>query len=258
MTRRTPLLTLVVTAHRTEHLDEALASVAQQSTDAFDLVCCADVSSHEPVALRFSQLAPAITCQSTRIVEVEGGTAGKVRNAGFAAARTEWVSYLDGDDVLHSEAVARVLEAIEDQDADVLSTGMTRIDRQGRSAVLRGSLRYLPPRWIYTVDPDTVGHATFFNQFQAIRLSHWEKYHYYEETNGEDIDFMLHQLLMGRFRKIPEPLYGYRDTPGSFSKHEFRDGDLCTQRYRERYYADLYDCLYSSRIAGNFAPDGGD
>lgn len=251
----TPSLTLVVTAHRTRHLREALVSVARQTTEDFDLVCCADTTSGQPVAELFGKLAPTIQCRSIRIVEVYGGTAGRVRNAGFAASRTGWVSYLDGDDVLDANAVAQVLAATDAGHADILSTGMARIDQLGRRSVLAASLTYLPPRWMYHTDPEVVGHATFFNQFLAIRTELWEEYGFYEETNGEDIDFMLHHLLNGRFRKIPEPLYGYRDTPDSFSKQEFPGGDLCARRYRSGYYRTLFTERYRNELAGNFADE---
>lgn len=250
-----PSLTLVITAHRPQHLREAIASVAAQTSTHFDVVCCADATSGYPVADMLRELAPSIPCRRVEVLDVQGGTAGRVRNAGFAAAATQWVAYLDGDDMLYPDALATVQAAIDSGQADILSTGMARIDGTGRHSVLPASLRYRPPQWIYRIDPDTVGHATFFNQLLAIRRALWHAGPFYEETNGEDIDFMLHQLLNGTFRKIPVALYGYRDTPDSFSKQHFTGGDLCARRYESGYYQRLFERRYRVEVAGNFAEE---
>jgi glycosyltransferase involved in cell wall biosynthesis len=246
-------LTLVVTAHSPCYLTEALTSVAAQSAEDFDLVCCADSAAPADVLRLFKEYLPYIRCRGAQVLTVTGGTAGRVRNAGFAAARTGWVAYLDGDDVLRPDAVAVMLSAIGDADADILSTGMTRIGQDGKPESWPASESYLPPRWIYRIDPDTVGHPTFFNQFLAIRRDLWTAHPFHEATNGEDIDFMLHQLLSGKFRKLAAPVYGYRDTPGSFSKREYEGGDICTVRYQSGYYRRLFERRYVPALAGNFS-----
>lgn len=248
-----PALTLVVTAHHTRYLTEALTSVAAQTTADFDLVCCVDSSADADVSRLFEDYVPYIRCGGGHVLSVHGGTAGRVRNAGFAAARTGWVAYLDGDDILRPDAIELVLSAISDADADILSTGMTRIGQNGKPERWPQSESYRPPRWIYWIDPNTVGHPTFFNQFLAIRRELWSAHPFHEATNGEDIDFMLHQLLSGKFRKLAAPAYGYRDTPGSFSKREYEGGDICTIRYRTGYYRQLFQRRYEPGLAGNFS-----
>jgi glycosyltransferase involved in cell wall biosynthesis len=247
-------LTLVVTAHHTRFLTEAMTSVIAQTLDDFDLVCCADATGEPEVAALFRELLPYVRCRTVRVMEIEGGSAGRVRNAGFAAARTAWVAYLDGDDVLHPDALTR-LTHVADEDVDIVSTGMTRIRADGRPEPWPQSLTYRPPHWIYRTDPDAVGHPTFFNQLLAIRRELWAAHPFDETTNGEDIDFMLHQLLAGRFRKLPEALYGYRDTADSFSKQEFTGGDVCTNRYRQGYYARLFAHRYRPELADNFSDE---
>lgn len=248
-------LTLVVTAHRVPYLAECMLSVAAQTTAGFALVCCADMRGEPGVAAVFRRHLPFVRCRTARLIRVPGGTAGRVRNAGFAAAHTPWVAYLDGDDVLRPGAILRLLIEIGQGGADIISTGMERITADGHRVPWPRSLTYRPPRWIYRIDPDTVGHPTFFNQLLAIRRALWQAHPFDEATNGEDIDFMLHQLLNGRFRKIPEALYGYRDTPGSFSKQHYPAGDVCTARYRRGYYARLFARNFRTALAGNFTDE---
>jgi glycosyltransferase involved in cell wall biosynthesis len=247
--------TLVVTAHRRPFLAEALRSVCAQTDQGFDLVCCADVGNGPEALHGFRELWGLLACRRKRLLEVHGnGTAGRVRNAGFAAAQTEWVAYLDGDDYLRPDAVAQMRSAILAGRGRVraYSSGLVRVHDDGREEPWPASLEYRPPLWIYETDPDTVGHPTFFNQLQAIRRRDWEDYPYDETTNGEDIDFMLHHLLAGRFAKVPEYLYYLRDTPGSFSKRAFEGGDLCSRRYRAGYYANLLRRHMSEEARDNF------
>lgn len=250
-----PPLTLVVTAHRTRYLTEAMTSVIAQTWGDFDLVCCADTTGSPGITELYRDLMPYVRCRTARVLEVSGGSAGRVRNAGFTAARTQWVAYQDGDDVLHPAALARLARVMDRGDADIISTGMTRITANGCPKPWPRSLTYRPPRWIYHTDPDTVGHSTFFNQLLAIRRELWAAYPFHEITNGEDIDFMLHQLLAGRFRKLPDALYGYRDTADSFSKREWAGGDICTNRYRQGYYARLFAQRYRPEVAANFSDE---
>jgi glycosyltransferase involved in cell wall biosynthesis len=245
-------VTLVVTAHRVQHLGAALASVAEQTSRRFDLVCCADSTGDAGVLAVFADAVRGLGIPRMKVVSVAGGTAGRVRNAGFASAGTPWVVYLDGDDVLHPRAMEFLTAATTD-DADIVSTGMWRITAGGDRHELPESLHYLPPPWLYEADPEKTGHATYFNQLLAIRRELWASYPFDETTNGEDIDFMLHQLLEGRFRKLPRALYGYRDTAGSFSKRRYPHGDLCTRRYGSGYYAHLFATRYRPEMVANFS-----
>lgn len=246
-------LTLVVTAHRVEHLRESMMSVTAQTTDEFEIVCCADQTGEGAVGAMFNELCLSLRCRGEQILSVSGGTAGSVRNAAFAASRTPWVAYLDGDDVLRPDALEHLIQVIRRQDADIISTGMWRITQDGRPCAIPTSLTYRPPLWIYQIDPEEVGHPTYFNQLLAIRRELWLSYPFYEESNGEDIDFMLHQLLRGRFYKLPLALYGYRDVADSFSKHEFPGADLCTRRYRAGYYSHLFADRYRPQFENNFS-----
>ena len=245
-------VTLVVTAHRLKFLREAMASVGSQTTSEFHLVCCADRTGEDGVAELFCESVTHMAIASTMILEVDGGTAGAVRNAGFAASRTAWTCYLDGDDLLRPEALAVMRSAIDSEAADIYCSGMFRLSTKGVMSISERSLTYFPPLWIYWRDAESVGHETYFNQFQAIRTEMWWSQPFDETTNGEDIDFMLHQLLRGKFLKVPELLYIYRDNPGSFSKQQFSSGDVCTQRYASGYYARMLYQMRGSLRLQNF------
>lgn len=253
MYRETPTVTLCVTAHETKYLTECLLSVAAQKVGSYEVILCSDSTGDPAVVRVFERIANTFDVR-TQIITVVGGSAGVVRNAAFQVASTPWVAYLDGDDVLMPNAMREVLLEIESDDADIISTGIFRIDRLGRPSEMEPSLTYKPPVWLYHTDPRTLGHWAFFNQFQAIRTSLWRQYPFTETpTNREDVDFMLHQLLAGRFSKIPLALYGYRQVPYSFSSRKYPEGDLCSLRYRDGYYTRLFYQRYTPSLSRNFA-----
>lgn len=235
------ILTLLITAHRVNYLLEAMLSVAAQRCKEFHVICVADISKDEQVADYFESFKFFISCKSFKVISVKGnGTAGFIRNFGFAHAKTEWVSYLDGDDILMPDAIETVLTYINSNPADIYSSGIIRIEHDGFITCWKDSLNYYPPLKIYYEDPDSVNEPTYFNHFQTIRRSLWKQYPYNEETNGEDIDYMLHQLLNGSYFKIPRYLYAYRDTPNSFAKDsKYNKCDICTLRYSSGYYQNL-------------------
>ncbi|MEK3661918.1 hypothetical protein BSK49_10785 [Paenibacillus odorifer] len=249
-------ISLIITAHHSRYLIEALLSISTQTTKKFDLICIADIHSDEQSYHTFQEISPYIKCNDIKIVKIIGnGTAGYTRNIGFEMAKTKWVTYLDGDDLLHPDALRIVCDFINDpenSDISIFSSGMIRIMGDGALNPWKDSLTYLPPINIYKIDPETIDEPTYMNQLQVVRKDCWKKYKYNETANGEDIDFLLHHLLIGKFKKIPHYLYYFRDTPNSFSKKEFENSDICTQRYDNGYYLDLFNNNFQESFRINF------
>lgn len=254
MNNRPVLFSLVLTAHRKDYLMEALISVCAQTDQDFEFVLCLDLHEDSQLADYCTSLFEQISCRQKKLITVIGnGTAGFCRNEAFRNTTGRWISYLDGDDMIAPVAVERMKHRIQrDKHFDIFSSGMMRIDANGVCIGLPDSLTYYPPREIYWIDSETIGVATFFNQFQAMRREVWEQYNYDESSNGEDIDFMLINLLKWNFRKVPEYLYYYRDVDNSFSKKIYAEGDFTTKRYQDRYYLRYYEENYSDFFFCNF------
>src|SRR5215469_13026210 len=106
-----PILTLCVTANHTRYLSECLISVAAQRDVNYDLVLCADSTGEPAVVDIFETFVPYLGATDVRIQVTKGGTAGATRNAAFEAADTEWVTYLDGDDILMPDALHELSRA---------------------------------------------------------------------------------------------------------------------------------------------------
>lgn len=253
--KRMDRISLIVTAHKKCFLYEALISVAAQNEKNFELVLCIDENGEEGLEEYCKDVYDSIQCSEKKIVKIQGqGTAGYARNEAFRNTTGKWIAYLDGDDMISPTAIKTMYEQIEKhKEIDIFSSGMSRIERDGKVTNWEDSLTYYPPITIYEEDPDVIGTPTYFNQFQVMRREVWEAYEYDISSNGEDIDFMLIQLLKWKYFKVGKYLYYYRDVENSFSKEiKYENVDLTTKRYQQGFYAEYFKKNYSVQVAENF------
>ena len=119
-------VTAVITTHvRPVHVYEALSSVRAETHPALEIVIVDDGGSFVPPAQQ-----PAL-----HVVRGAGAGVGRARNLGLAAARGEYVIFLDDDDVAMSDRIARLVSEAIDRQAD-LCFGMTRRIVDGTNEVL--------------------------------------------------------------------------------------------------------------------------
>jgi len=102
------LVSLIMPAWRPDPrwLREAVASALAQEGCAVELVVIDD-GSPEPVATHLKEVADP----RLRLVRIEHGGVSRARNAGIAAARGEYLRFIDADDVITSRSTAALLAA---------------------------------------------------------------------------------------------------------------------------------------------------
>lgn len=107
--RPSPVISVVVPAYNVAaYIDATLQSVERQSFQEWECIVIDDGSrdaTAEVVARR--------TDRRIRLYRQENAGAGAARNAGFARARGRFVMFLDGDDILHEEALSRLHAGLE-------------------------------------------------------------------------------------------------------------------------------------------------
>lgn len=64
--------------------------------------------------------------QRVRVIHKENGGLCSARNAGFEAARGEWIMFVDGDDWIEADMCERMLEAGSREVVDLVMCGITR------------------------------------------------------------------------------------------------------------------------------------
>lgn len=116
-----PLLSVIVPVYNVEaYLDDCLASICGQSFDDMEIICVNDGSTDDSRAvLACWQERDARICV---IDQPNKGLSG-ARNTGILTANGAYLCFVDSDDELEPGACARIVEALQASDAEVLVFG---------------------------------------------------------------------------------------------------------------------------------------
>lgn len=127
-----PLISVVLpTRDRRATLRRALDSLRRQTWAEVEILLV-DNNRTEPPLAHQAEMQPYLA--DPRVVLIAGTTAGNAataRNLGLAAARGQWVTYLDDDDEYEPEKLQRQWERAEREQAPVVLCGCT-IELPGR------------------------------------------------------------------------------------------------------------------------------
>ena len=92
----TPRFSVIIACYnRANIIGPCLASVQAQSLTDFECIIVDD-GSDDSVAL--AQVVLALNDPRFRVIRRENGGGGAARNTGIAAARADWIAFLDSDD----------------------------------------------------------------------------------------------------------------------------------------------------------------
>jgi GT2 family glycosyltransferase/glycosyltransferase involved in cell wall biosynthesis len=198
--------------NRPQLLARALASLTAQ-TRLPDEVVVVDDGSTMPEALAYlDRLEPELTAQGWRLLRQRNRYLGAARNAAAAAARGDWLMFMDDDNIAMPHEVETFLAAAAASGADVLTT---------ISAVFTGDETPDTPAWLWLPLGGAIGPGLFGNAFgDANALWRREVFQAlggYSTDYGighEDWELFAHAVLGGyRLEIVPEPLFWYRLSP---------------------------------------------
>ena len=188
-----------------------LDSVRTQTCDDWECVVVDDGSTDGSAAV-LDEYAAADA--RFRVLHQRNAGSGAARNAALAAARGEWILFLDGDDVLSPVTLARIGEAIAAHPGvQAVRFGYERFEGAwtGKTSAASSSsvvdiLQYVPMPAL----------RSYLWQF-AFRREAVEGLRFTRYRRGEDRLFVVEALLkrLNGYVELGEPLYGYRQRPGS-------------------------------------------
>ena len=153
--------------------------------------------------------------KDTRIkaIHKQNGGLSSARNAGIAEARGQWLTYLDSDDTLYPDALARLMAATT-ENVDIVVAGLSR-DRDV-AAVTDDSVEIMSgltalERGLYQRGVTTSACAKLFSRRVADGITFPDGLYY------EDLLYCVETLRRSaRVAVIGDVVYYYRDNPSSF------------------------------------------
>ena len=231
-----PRVSVIVPAYNAEGtIRAAIASVNAQTFGDFELIVVDDASTDrtasrvEALVRERRQREPSGgegSGEAFRFIRLPAnrGPAG-ARNAGLAAARGEWIAFLDGDDTWLPWRLSRQLAAIARfPDAVLISGDLVLAEPDGKAAAVPAadehatfSVQEAPIEAF--VDSNPVPTSTALARKDVIlKVGGFDT----QFRGPEDIDLWMRMAAAGRVIKMNVPLAVYRERPGSLSMNQDR------------------------------------
>ncbi|MFH9619235.1 CDP-glycerol glycerophosphotransferase family protein [Streptomyces pratensis] len=216
-----PRLTVVVPLYNVqEYLGACLESLAGQTMTGLDVVMVDDGSTDRSadVALEFSRRDPRF-----RLIRQKNAGLGAARNAGAGQAHpdTEFLAFVDSDDVVPPGAFARMLGELDASGSDFATGNVLRLRAGGaleQSPMFRRPME--KPRRATHVTRDWILLGDRIACNKVFRRSFWDQHAFTFPTGVlyEDIAVVLPAHFLARsVDVVEEPVYHWRDRDGSIT-----------------------------------------
>lgn len=201
-----PLVSVVIpTFNRADAVIRSITSADVQTYPNLEVIVVDDHSSDDTVA-RVEAMVLNVPLRMIQLAENQGGSAA--RNAGIAAAKGDYIAFLDSDDIWEPDKIARQIETLKaaGPEYDVCYTAVRFFDPSGnitrvRPATREGSIRsdLLGANWVGTTSSVLVARHCLdqAGMFDCAMPS------------CQDWDLWIRLAALTRFVALNEPLVRY-------------------------------------------------
>ena len=241
-----PTVTVCLVHHdRPALLRMAADSVLAQDYPALDAVLVDDGSESPEARAAVDEVETRFAPRGWRVIRQDNRYLGAARNAAVAAARGDWVLFLDDDNVLFPDAVSRLVRAAAFSGADCVPAASIRFTGDGDpredTAAHGASVRFLGAARAWSRVCNVVGDAC-----ALVRRDAFEAVGGFTEVYGvglEDLELFNRLIEAGkRIEPLPDPVYYYRAHPGTSMIGMLRDpyrNEACRARQLAPYIEHL-------------------
>ncbi len=238
-----------------KYLEECIASVFSQSFDDWELILVDDGSSDGSGLIidRMAEADPRV-----KAIHRANGGMSAARNTGIAAARGEFMYFLDADDVLHPDALKLLFKAFENEGVGMAIGG----------AVIGKSCRFKKSNgcdFIIMSPEDAIADSLYQKNIlhapwgKIYRRKLMEKVGFTDGLCYEDLDFFYRYcLLCDKVAYTPASLYFYRQHAESVM-HVWKPRRLDVLavvddivRYMEQNHPSLAGAARDRKLSANF------
>lgn len=239
-------------------LKEAIESVCSQSYTDWELILVDDGSTDSSGKLCDQAVEKN---EKIKVVHKENGGLSSARNAGIDIATGEYITFLDADDLLNTDALQTFMNHQIDTEADIIC-GKT-IKFKDKSSLNIPNVSYSNAK-IYS-SKDAIKTTLYqknidnsaSNKLYSSKL--WKNLRFREDTYYEDLDIFYQVFLKAnKIANISEVVYLYRQHDSSYI-HTFnlarKDMLSVTSRmtdYFDCHFPELSPAAHSRQLSANF------
>lgn len=217
------MISVIVPIYKVEkYLEHCVDSIRRQTYSNLEIILVDDGSPDNCGAIcdKLAQKDDRI-----RVIHQKNKGLSGARNTGLAAAKGEYVSFIDSDDTIHPEMYALLVSQMQEFHADLAICGH-RIIREGAT-----SLKSAP----HTPTTIVLDKAALYEEiFGRLNNSVWNKLYRHEllktirfqegTIHGEDLLFNLNYLTKCNLGVLnTSPMYNYLKRAGSITQSGFNE-----------------------------------
>ncbi len=198
--------------NRPKLLQQAVNSLLEQDYENMEVILVDDGSTEKEATKTLKALEPEFTKRGWKILRLENGYLGKARNTAVREARSEFILFMDDDNVARPTMVSRFMQTALSSGADLVTTMFEVFSGDKKPG------KKTPVVTLFLPVGDILSYSVFGNAFgdanSLIRRPLFEKLGGFSEDYGlghEDLELFLRGALTGaKVAVIPEPLFWYR------------------------------------------------
>lgn len=232
------LVSVVMASYNTEDfIVEAIESVRAQTYVQWELIVVDDCSIDDSVSV-VSRIADADSRISLVVNQSNVGP-GETRNAGIEAARGEFLTFLDSDDLWNKEFIRRSVDAIRHTGSPFVFSSYARVDTELKPLL---EPYIVPPRVTYH---DLLETCPISCLTAMIHVGAIGKYFMPDIRKRQDYVLWLRILKdIEEARGLPDVLATYRMRPNSVSRNKLKAMYYIWRVYREHERLSLPESAY--------------
>ena len=230
-----PLVSVVIPSfNASATLGEAIASAINQTERRLEVIVADDGSSDDSIAVARSLANDKV---SVSVLMLAHCGVSRARNTAVAAARGEFVAFLDADDYWDPPKVERQLAAFDSSDDIAVVGHLMRYEPLDSRRVLGVFGELVGDREMQMIAEGRLVPFALSSSMIKRELILREGGFDEELSLAEDLDFFQRMASYGRFVTIPETLGAYRIHAASVSAREFSDRELLARFVSDRVAA---------------------
>lgn len=200
-----PTFSIVIPSYnQSEYLEDAIESAYNQTTPPLEIIVVDDGSTDDSleVARRYEFKEFPMMESPVRVISQVNKGLASARNTGIMNAKGDYIQFLDADDILKENALARISQEILQTNADVVAPSFKEFGKSDREVILGG----------FTMDDlKTSNRLGYFSTIRKAALLEIGGYNPKMKWGWEDWDLWFDLFKRGKsIAVIQEVLMMYR------------------------------------------------